>query len=85
MSMNFNPMYGGNQMMGGMGMAQSMYGNPMSGASGSVVEGLKQKYGCVDCFYKGPRFVEYPMPINPLPREAVRPSLFARIKQHLIG
>lgn len=84
MSMNFYGMdsYG---MMGGMPSMMSMYGNPMSGTNGSVVEGLKQKYGCVDCFYKGPRFVEYPMPINPIPKEALKPSLLTRIKNHLIG
>ena len=86
MSMNLNSMYGGYGMMpGSMPAMQGMYGSPTAGTAGTVIEGFKQKYGCSDCFKSGPYFVQYPIPVNQVPRETVKPSFFSRIMYHLFG
>jgi len=75
MAINFNSGLG---MQGG-GVSQ------MSAQTGSVMQGLKAKYGCEDCFRKTPEPPAYTMPVMPVPIEVYHPSFVTRIKTSLLG
>ena len=76
MTINFNSGYG-MQMNGGVGQ--------ISAQAGSVMQGLKAKYGCEDCFRKTPEPPAYTMPVMPVPREVTNPSFWTRIRTSLLG
>jgi len=76
MTINFNSGYG-MPMMGGIQQQAAQTGN--------IMQSLKAKYGCEDCFRKTPEPPAYTMPVMPVPMEVVRPSLWTRIRTSLLG
>ena len=52
---------------------------------GSVMQGLKDKYGCEDCFESGPYFARYPVPVPEVPMSVVYPNFFSRIGRFFKG
>ena len=76
MAINFNSGFG-MPMMGGM--------NQISAQTGNVMQSLKAKYGCEDCFRKTPQPPAYTMPVMPVPMNVVKPTLWERINTHLLG
>ena len=73
----------GISMNGGTQQFAQAYGNTKQ--VGSVMQGLRDKYGCEDCFERQPYFVQYPIPVQQVPREVVKPSFFSRIMGTFFG
>ena len=76
-------MVAGLGMYGSMPQMNQMYGNTKQ--TGSVFMGLQQRYGCPDCFQDRPYFVQYPVPVQQVPVEVVKPSLLSRIVSTFLG
>ena len=55
----------------GMQQMTQSYGN--SKQTGSVMQGLKAKYGCEDCFTPGPYYANYPIAIHSDPHSGYNP------------
>lgn len=70
-------MTGGMSGISGMGMG--------IGTSGNVPQYFQAKYGCEDCFRKEPYWQEYPKPVSPEPKGALKPSLFRRFLNNILG
>lgn len=68
---------------GGFQQMNQMYGN--SRHKGSVLQGLQDKYGCEDCFEKGPYFAQYPIPVQQVPIREVKPTLWQKIVDTFLG
>ena len=66
-------------MMGGMGMGMGM------NTGGNVPQYFQAKYGCEDCFRKEPYWHEYPKPVSPEPKGALKPSFFRRFLNNVLG
>ncbi|MBR6127256.1 hypothetical protein IKQ21_06180 [bacterium] len=75
--------FGISMMGGGMPQMNQMYGN--SQQTGSVMQGLRAQYGCEDCFQREPYFANYPIPVQQVPKEVVKPSLMSRIMRTFFG
>lgn len=76
-------MVAGIGMNAGIQQMNQTYGNTRQ--TGTVMQGLKEKYGCEDCFEHGPHFVHYPIPVQEVPRQVVKPSLWTRICNTFFG
>ena len=50
---------------------------------GSVMQGLREKYGCRDCFEPGPYFARYEVPVQEVPKSVIFPTLMSRIRGFL--
>lgn len=74
--MNFGFGYPG--MMG-------MYGPSMGINSGNTNVYFRNKYGCEDCFRTQPYWQEYPKPVQPEPKNSLKPSLFRRFINNVLG
>lgn len=85
---NFNSM-NGNSMMGMMGMMNPMMTmgmmNSSSETGGNVFIHFKQKYGCEDCFQKTPVPTPCSIHLDPLPKEALKPSFWTILKRNILG
>ena len=68
---------------GGMQQMNQAYGN--SRQVGSVIQNLRSQYGCEDCFERQPYFAKYPIPVQQVPPEVVKPSFFSRILGTFFG
>ena len=82
MSVNFNPAFGNNSMMG---MSQTGGMNNSAGGNGNVMQSFKAKYGCEDCYKKSPYWVECATPIQPVPLEVIKPNKIKGIFSRLFG
>lgn len=81
MTMNIGSGYP--MMMGGMGMGMGL-GMGMN-TGGNVPQYFQAKYGCEDCFRKEPYWQEYPKPVSPEPKGALKPSFFRRFLNNVLG
>lgn len=79
MTMNIG---GGYPMMGSMTGMGNMMG---MGMSGNMPQYFQAKYGCEDCFRKEPYWQEYPKPVIPEPKGALKPSFMRRILNNIFG
>ena len=79
--MNFGFGYPGMLGMYGTGMPM----NGMNTPNYNVDAYFHNKYGCENCFKKGPYYVEYPKPIIAESPKALRPSLFRRLLNNIFG
>ena len=68
---------------GGMQQMTQAYGNTKQ--VGSVMQGFRNQYGCEDCFERQPYFVQYPIPVQQVPQEVVKPSLLSRVLGTFFG
>lgn len=62
-----------------MGMMGGMSGG------GNVLQSLKAKYGCEDCYKKQPYWVECPKPVMPVPNEVINPKITSKIRKIIFG
>ena len=77
MSVNFG--YGGYNMMGGMNA------NQIQNQNGGVYQNLASQNSCPMCYQHGPVPYNYQTFVNPLPKQAVRPSFLSRILNKYLG
>ena len=52
---------------------------------GSVIQNLENKYGCTDCFEKGPYYEQYPIRVMKVPRKGIKPSFWQKVINTIFG